>query len=94
MRHATLSASQVGYLNFLPEGYESAPVRGISCDWQALRGQLLIQWPLLMPGEVDRAGHDRQKIALLVERRYGIASRMVENYLRNFERTLPLANMH
>jgi len=63
----------------------------VSYDWRALRTQLLEQWGDLTAMELDSTGADRHKIALLVECKYGIASKMVENYLRNFERTLPLA---
>lgn len=62
----------------------------VSCDWQALKAQLLAQWNRLTDGELDRTGRDFCQIALLVERKYGIRYQMVENYLRNFERTMPL----
>lgn len=62
----------------------------IVCDWEALRTQLLYQWQRLTAPEVDSAGPSRRQIARLVERKYGIASICVENYLRNFERALPL----
>jgi len=63
----------------------------ISCDWAPLRTQLLEQWGRLTPGELDKTGHDRHLIALLVESKYGVHSQMVENYLFNFECTMPLA---
>ena len=62
----------------------------IVCDWTVLRGQLLHQWQRLTVREIDNAGPSRGRIARLVERKYGIASVCVENYLRNFERTMPL----
>ena len=62
----------------------------IVCDWEALRTQLLYQWQRLTEAEVDYAGPNRRRIAQLVERKYGIAYLCVENYLRNFERTMPL----
>lgn len=62
----------------------------IACDWELLRTQLLYQWQRLTSVEVDLAGPNRKRIAMLVERKYGIAYQAVENYLRNFERTLPL----
>lgn len=62
----------------------------IVCDWEALRMQLLHQWQRLTATEVDNAGPSRSRIAHLVERKYGVAALCVENYLRNFERTMPL----
>lgn len=62
----------------------------IVCDWEILRTQLLNQWQRLTETEVDNAGPNRKQIARLVARKYGIASLCVENYLRNFERTMPL----
>jgi hypothetical protein len=62
----------------------------IVCDWTALREQLLHQWERLSPVEMDHAGPHRRKIAQLVERKYGIAAPCIENYLHNFERTMPL----
>ncbi len=63
----------------------------ISCDWQALQAQLLSQWNRLTAKELDNTMQNRRRIALLVECKYGIPYRLVENYLRNFERTMPLA---
>jgi len=63
----------------------------ISRDWPALRAQLLLQWNRLTARELDNLGPDHRRIALLVERKYGVHYRLVENYLRNFERTIPLA---
>lgn len=62
----------------------------IDCDWEMLRTQLLYKWPLLTSAEVDNAGPNRQRIARLVERKYGVASLCIENYLRNFENPVPL----
>jgi hypothetical protein len=60
------------------------------CDWPTLRNQLLLQWNNLTSAEVDKAGPDRHRLALLIQRKNGIPADMVENYLHNFERTLPL----
>lgn len=60
------------------------------CDWESLRKQLLEQWNKLSPADLDRTGSDRHGIALLVGRAYGISAPLVENYLANMERTLPL----
>jgi len=62
----------------------------ISCNWQILRDQLLAQWRKISARELDTAGPDRYRIAHLIERKYGISACLVENYLRNFERTMPL----
>jgi len=63
----------------------------VSCDWQKLREQLLAQWTQLSSKELEDTGPNRHRIALLVERKYGVACELVENYLLNFERTMPLA---
>lgn len=62
----------------------------IHCRWESFREQILVQWNRLSSHEVDAIGPSRGKLADLIETRYGISSGMVENYLRNFERTLPL----
>ncbi len=62
----------------------------IACKWEPFREQILNQWNRLTMREVDQIGPNRSKLALLIENKYGIASHLVENYLRNFERTLPL----
>lgn len=66
----------------------------IRCDWAELRTQLLQQWTNIPVEELDRAGPDRRRIARLVARIYHIATDMVENYLLNVERTLPLTGVH
>lgn len=62
----------------------------IQCNWDVLRSQLLKQWNSISPWELDAEGPYRRRLALLIERRHGVSARLVENYLRNFERTLPL----
>lgn len=62
----------------------------IACQWEPFREQILQQWDRLTAQEVDEVGPNRSKLAMLIENRYGIAAHLVENYLRNFERTLPL----
>ena len=63
----------------------------LDCDWASVRDQLLEQWKRLSKRELDAAGPHRQAIASLVQNKYGIDSVLVENYLANLERTLPLA---
>jgi hypothetical protein len=72
--------------------YLAAPnvIQGISCQWEALRKQLLLQWARLTPQEVDNAGPWRNKLVALIQKKYGIKPRLIENYMRNFERVLPL----
>lgn len=62
----------------------------ISCKWEPFRDQVLKQWDRLTAHEVEAVGPNRSLLAILIEKKYGIASHLVENYLRNFERTLPL----
>ena len=62
----------------------------ILCNWQALRAQLLLQWNKLTPWEIDKAGPHLLRLSGLIARKYDISARMIENYLRNFERTMPL----
>jgi hypothetical protein len=69
----------------------AVPSEEITCDWQALQEQLLSQWNRLTASELIGIMYNRRRIALLVERKYGIPYRLVENYLRNFEQTMPLA---
>lgn len=62
----------------------------LRCNWESLREQLLQQWTLLTEQDLNATGPDASRIAILIERKYGIASRMIENYLLNFVRTMPL----
>ena len=60
------------------------------CNWQMLREQLLSQWTLITPTELDITGANCCRIADLIAHKYGLSPVLVENYLRNFERTMPL----
>jgi len=62
----------------------------ITCKWEPFKEQIMLQWNRLTSHDLDRIGPNRGKLAVLIEKRYGIAAHLVENYLRNFERTLPL----
>ena len=62
----------------------------IICDWPSLREQLHAQWSKLSTEELDDAWPDRHEIASLVHKSYGIPVPMVETYLLNVERRLPL----
>ena len=62
----------------------------ITCKWEPFRESIMAQWDRVTSRELDEIGPNRSKIAMLIETKYGIASHLVENYLRNYERTLPL----
>ncbi len=62
----------------------------ITCKWEPFREQILMQWNRLSAREIDEVGPNRSRLAVLIENKYGVAAGLVENYLRNFERTLPL----
>ena len=62
----------------------------ITCKWEPLRKLVLVQWARLSAAEVDEAGPNRTRLAQLVHSKYSVPAPMVENYLRNFERMLPL----
>ncbi len=79
----------IGFGAFFP--HSISPTGAITCDWSMLRHQLLAQWRRITARELDRAGPNRYRIADLIESKYGIDSVLAENYLRNFERTLPIA---
>jgi hypothetical protein len=61
----------------------------LHCEWHDLRGQLLLQWCRLSPHELDEAGPNRQRLARLIQRRYGISAPLVISYLQHFEHILP-----
>jgi hypothetical protein len=75
---------------FKPHLFAFSNDNTISCSWQVLCTQLLQQWTRLTLPELEKTGHSRYQIAKLIQRKYGIPVPMAENYLRNFERTLPL----
>jgi hypothetical protein len=62
----------------------------VACDWQEFSEQLLKQWQGITRDELEETHHDRCAIARLIERKEGISAQLVENYLINLERTLPL----
>jgi len=64
----------------------------VTCDWNIISAQLLNQWKDLTPAELEDTYHDRHRIALLIEQKYGVQPELTENYLQNLERTLPLFN--
>lgn len=89
MHHAPYPTSLVEAIRII-DMYPAAPASSITCNWVALREQLLQQWTRLSRVELEKTGPDRHNIAELISRKYGIACNLIENYLRNFERTMPL----
>jgi hypothetical protein len=75
---------------FIPGEAADAARTEVSCNWSALREQLLNQWDRITPYELESTNHIRLNIARLIQKKYGISVEMAVNYLRNFERTLPL----
>jgi len=70
--------------------WQAGHAYNISCKWEPFKAQIMEQWNRLTSREIDAVGPNRSKLAMLIENKYGIAAHLVENYLRNFERTLPL----
>ena len=62
----------------------------VLCDWPIFCTQLLSQWPRLTLPELNNTKHNRHQVAMLVQQKYNITSQMIENYLWNIERTMPL----
>lgn len=89
MYAATALARQASYPDRIVNSPFNLNRETLMCDWPSLRTQLLLQWGRLTGRELDGAGRDRHAIAMLVQRKYGVSARMVENYLTNLERTLP-----
>lgn len=70
---------------------DTLDMQRIRCGWNVLRAQLLLQWARLSARDLDEVGPHRRNLARLIQRRYGIAAELVENYLRNVERALSAA---
>lgn len=68
------------------------PGNDIACDWNMIATQILSQWKEITPEELEFTQRDRHRIALLIERKYGVHAVLTENYLKNLERTLPRFN--
>ena len=66
------------------------PTSLLICNWKLLREQLVKQWPLVSKEELDITGANCARVSSLIAGKYGINPSMVENYLRNCERTMPL----
>jgi len=89
MKYASGQSSQIGSFT-QQEGTFSPVPPVVECDWKALCEQLMLQWPQLSQADLDKVGPNRHRLALLIEHKYRISSQVIENYLRNFERTLPM----
>ncbi len=90
MHYSTQRHNVNQFPGFIPSHREAANNNEISCNWHVLREQLVNQWDRLSVSELENTGHNRIKIAGLIQNKYGISVEMAVNYLRNFERTLPL----
>jgi len=82
-------ARKIDYPDYVAASSFRPNTSAVTCDWDSLRMQLLAQWDELSGRELDSTGRDRHKIAVLVQCKYGVSARLVENYLSNLERTLP-----
>lgn len=65
----------------------------IKCDHHEVKALLMQQWKDLTDDQIESTGYGKHKLAVLIEKQYGIHNRLAENYLSNLERTLPLAGM-
>ncbi len=94
MQKATESLSTASANHFSSSSFAVdaayAPSSILLCNWHVLRRQLLQQWTLLTSADLAETGPNCRRIAALISQKYGIATHVVENYLRNFERTIPL----
>ena len=90
MHHTSEQRSKNGYSPTQWKNPNYMPSSILLCNWKQLRKQLLSQWPLLTADELRITGANCIRIANLISHKYGIAPESVENYLRNFERTMPL----
>lgn len=70
--------------------YAEVATHEVACEWGSIRKQILSQWDRVTPNELEDTHHDRRRIARLIGAKYGVQSILIENYLRNLERTLPL----
>ena len=62
----------------------------IQCSKNAMRELLLQQWRRLTPNDLEETEYVKEQIAILIQYKYGIDSQLIENYLSNLERTLPV----
>lgn len=66
-----------------------APMR---CNLRVLTGLLLKQWNKLTREELERTRFVKERLARLIEHKYGVNATLAENYLSNIERTLPVSH--
>ncbi len=62
----------------------------VDCHWPSLKKHLLGQWKKVSQAELDEVGPKRHGLAMLIQKKYGVSWQLVEDYLANIERTLPL----
>lgn len=88
-RYPSISDAAVAFPNKPTEYLYSST---ITCNWKELRMQLMTQWPDVTENDLQKTGPHRNRIARLISRKYGVAYHLIENYLSNFERTMPLTS--
>lgn len=88
MYHLTLTppATTFRYL------YGKASEEPMRCNVNALTCLLLKQWNKLTRHELERTRFIKERLALLIEQKYGVNATLAENYLTNIERTLPVSH--
>ena len=89
LHHAPYPTSLVEAIRII-DTLPAGPAASITCSWTSLSDQILQQWTCISRVELESVGPNRHNIAELISRKYGIACNLIENYLRNFERTMPL----
>lgn len=62
----------------------------VACERSVLEDLILQQWKKITRQELEKTAYSKKKIALLIERKYGVHHALMENYLSNLERTLPI----
>jgi hypothetical protein len=90
MQHSTAQANHNHFTTVPWKDSDYFPTSLLLCNWKMLRVQLLKQWTLISEEELDATGANCFRIAGLIAHRYNLNPHMLENYLRNFERTMPL----
>ena len=90
MHNASVRLSENNYSASQWQNSDYMPSSLLLCNWQMLRNQLLLQWTLITAKDLDITGANCCRIANLIAHKYDISPTLVENYLRNFERTMPL----
>ena len=64
------------------------PREFIACAWSPFKEELLVHWHKLTEEDLREAGRNRRALAKIIERKYGVAWQLAENYLLNLESNL------